>query len=379
MSAMMQPFVDTHVLAFLKNWEGSSKPLDLSLSDYFRAHKALGANDRREMGETIYTLVRWKGLFDFLDPSGLKHLFLLRKHSVNEWLEKENVPEHIRCGLTPFLFDRFTKAYGLEKARELGVRLNMQAPVALRVNLRKISRDEFLKKLPFPGRPATHSAAGVLLPKREPLFALPEFKEGLFEVQDIGSQIVADKVDAKPKERVLDYCSGSGGKTLAIAARMGGTGELYLHDVRAHSLMEAKKRLKRAGVQNAQVLEHGHPTLKKLFGKMDWVLVDVPCTGTGTLRRNPDQKEKINAQMLEELVAKQRMIVAEATRYLKPTGRLVYATCSILPEENQAQVEFFLNTLPLALENFSISLLPEADHDGFFVAVFTKINNQVKS
>ncbi|HEY4255563.1 MAG TPA: RsmB/NOP family class I SAM-dependent RNA methyltransferase [Chlamydiales bacterium] len=374
---MTRPFVDTHILAFLKTWENSSKPLDLSLSDYFRSHRALGANDRREMGETIYTLVRWKGLFEHLDPSGLKSLFLLRKHSVADWLEKETVPEHVRYGLTSFLFEQFTKAYGPEKARELGSLLNTQAPIALRVNSRKISRDDFLAKLPFPGRPSTETPDGVLLAKREALFALPEFKEGLFEVQDIGSQIVANKVAAQPKERVLDYCSGSGGKTLAIAAHMGGTGELYLHDIRTHSLSEAKKRLRRAGVQNAQVLENGHPTLKKLFGKMDWVLVDVPCTGTGTLRRNPDQKEKINAQMLEELVVKQKAIVAEATRYLKPTGRLVYATCSILPEENQAQVEFFLSKLPLALES-QLSLLPNAEHDGFFVAVFTKMNNQVK-
>jgi 16S rRNA C967 or C1407 C5-methylase (RsmB/RsmF family) len=191
--------------------------------------------------------------------------------------------------------------------------------------------------------------------------------------------MVADVVDAKPKERVLDYCSGSGGKTLAIAAKMGGTGELYLHDVRPRTLLEAKQRLKRAGVQNAQVLERGHPTLKKLVGKMDWVLVDVPCTGTGTLRRNPDQKTKIDAQMLEELVTKQRMIVTEALQYLKPTGKLVYATCSLLPQENQSQVEHFLQTLPLQLEKPPLHLLPNAEHDGFFSAVFTKIPNPVKS
>ncbi len=331
------------------------------------------------MGELVYTLVRWKSLFDCLDPSNTKHLFLLRKYSVAEWLSKETVPEHVRYGLTPFLYEQFIDAYGLEKARELGTLLNTQAPTALRVNTRKISRDAFLAKQLFPMNPAPSTSAGVLLTKREPCFALPEFKQGLFEMQDIGSQIVADLVDAKPKERVLDYCSGSGGKALAIAARMEGTGELYLHDIRPRALVEAKQRLKRAGVQNAQVLENGHPTLKKLFGKMDWVLVDVPCTGTGTLRRNPDQKEKIDAGMVEELVVKQRTIVAEAVRYLKPTGKLVYATCSLLPQENEQQVEHFLKTLPLQLEKPPLSLFPTAEHDGFFAAIFTKIPNQVSS
>ncbi len=365
-------FVDSHVLAFLKGW--GSRPLDLSLSEYFRAHRALGAKDRREMGELVYTLVRWKGLFDQLDPTGTKHLFLLRKHSVAEWLAKETVPEHVRYGLTPFLYEQFVKAYGLEKARELGTLLNTQAPTALRVNTRKISRDEFLAKQLFPMRAVSSTPAGILLEKREPLFATPEFKEGLFEVQDIGSQIVADLVAAKPGERVLDYCSGSGGKALAIAARMNGTGELYLHDVRPRALAEAKTRLKRAGVQNAQVLESGHNTLKKLLGKMDWVLVDVPCTGTGTLRRNPDQKTKIDATMVEELVVKQRQIVTEAVKYLKPTGRLVYATCSLLPQENELQIEHF----PLQLER-SLHLLPTPEHDGFFASVFTKIPNPVHS
>jgi 16S rRNA C967 or C1407 C5-methylase (RsmB/RsmF family) len=183
--------------------------------------------------------------------------------------------------------------------------------------------------------------------------------------------MIADLVEAKSGQRGLDYCSGSGGKTLAIAPKMGGKGELYLHDIRAYSLKEAVLRLRRAGIQNAQILPPDHATLKKLPGKMDWVLIDAPCSGTGTLRRNPDMKWKIDKAMIDRLVEEQRTIVKDALKYVKPEGRLVYATCSILPEENEAQVEFFISQLGLKLEKEPLKLLPQANGpDGFFGAVF---------
>lgn len=368
----MMNFCDAHILAFLKNWQGSKQPLDLALSQYFRAHKSLGSHDRRNVGEAVYTLVRFKTLFEGLSTDPAKQLFLLRK---NSWRNDLSVSEAARLGIPEFLLNELITAYGADEGRRLGKLLNTQAPTFVRANLLKTTRDALLER--WTGKFDVHSAAApaaIAFAKREPLFALPEFKEGLFEVQDVSSQRIAELVEAKSGDRILDFCSGSGGKTLAIAPNMQGKGELYLHDVRLQSLQEARKRLRRAGIQNAQVLEPGHITLKKLLGQMDWVLADVPCSGTGTLRRNPDMKWHIDAPMIERLVAEQRSIVQEALRYARPNGgRLVYATCSILPQENEAQVEYFIRTLPVRLER-TLKLLPEeGGGDGFFAAVFTKI------
>ena len=190
-------------------------------------------------------------------------------------------------------------------------------------------------------------------------------------MQDEASQQVAALVQAKPGDHVLDYCSGSGGKALAFAPAMDGKGQIYLHDIRAHILQEAKRRLKRAGVQNAQVLTTDK--LKPLKKKCDWVLVDAPCTGTGTLRRNPDMKWRFTGEMLQRLIGEQRTIFEKALSYLKPEGRIVYATCSILKEENSEQIAHFLKTYGLKLEDSPLQTLPEeGGMDGFFGAVLLR-------
>ena len=156
---------------------------------------------------------------------------------------------------------------------------------------------------------------------------------------------------------------------------MAGKGQIYLHDIRPQALVQAKQRLKRAGVQNVQFLAPGHSKLPQLKKKMDWVLADVPCSGTGTLRRNPDQKWKIDAPMIERLIERQREIFEGAFAYVKPGGRLIYATCSLLAEENKLQVDYFLENDRAALEKEPLSLFPEeGGMDGFFAAVFRKKN-----
>lgn len=367
---MNQSFIDRHILIFLKLFQETNKPLDLSLSQYFRATKSLGANDRRVMGDTIYGMVRWKSLIDHFSPSD--RLTFYRNIDWEKTLNDTSIPQAVRLGLPEFIYDQFCTYFGVTQANILGKILNQTAPTTIRVNLLKTTRETLLQmwEEKFSASPCPDSPAGIQFHKREPLFALQEFKDGLFEIQDEGSQLVANQVEASPGQCVLDYCSGSGGKTLAFAHRLQGKGQIHLHDIREGALYEARRRLKRAGIQNAQIVIESR-TLSKLKGKCDWVLLDVPCSGTGTLRRNPDHKWKIDAAMLEDLIQLQRTIIQGAISFVKPGGRLVYATCSLIPQENHHQVEYILKNFPLALEKEPLLLLPKSGGmDGFFSATF---------
>ena len=204
------------------------------------------------------------------------------------------------------------------------------------------------------------------------MFRFLSLKKDCFEIQDEASQLIAALVEAEPGQHVLDYCSGSGGKTLAFAHRLDKKGQIYLHDIRPAILEQARKRLKRADIQNAQPLPAGHANLKKLRKKMDWTFVDAPCTGTGTLRRNPDQKWKFSSELLNRLLGEQRTIFERALSYVKPGGKIIYATCSMLAQENEDQVEHFLKTYDLKLAHPPFSSLPAPGAmDGMFAAVFT--------
>lgn len=364
---MRLPFCDYHISMILEN--SNDKPLDLVLSAYFRAHKSIGAHDRRAIGDTLYQMVRWKSLIDYFCPSDrvMDRLYCYRKLSLESCQKDLSIPEFIRWGTSPYLHQKLCQIFG-PKAEAICRILNTPAPTTIRVNLLKTTPKTLLErwKDKFKLSPCKHAKAGLQFEKREPLFSLPEFKEGLFEVQDEGSQLIADLVEVKPGDQVLDYCAGSGGKTLAFAPAMQGKGQIYLFDNRPWILQEARKRLKRAGVQNAQFI------LPKK--KVDWLLVDAPCSGTGTLRRNPDAKWKIDKAMVQRLIEEQRNIVKEALTHLKPGARLVYATCSLLPEENELQVEYFLKNHPLVLEK-TLTLPPEeAGMDGFFGAVLKNEN-----
>jgi 16S rRNA C967 or C1407 C5-methylase (RsmB/RsmF family) len=284
----------------------------------------------------------------------------------------EDIPPFISLSCPEELYQAVVRTYGEKQAFQILFDSNFPAPTYVRVNTLKTTREKLLALWKdFAVKESPEAPNAILFEKKTNFFSLPEFKSGYFEVQDAASQLVGELVDPKPGDHVMDFCSGSGGKTLAFAPKMEGKGQIYLHDIRKGILIEAKKRLARAGVQNAQILQAlDESKMKKLKKKMDWVLVDAPCTGTGTYRRNPCMKYHYSSQMLERLTGQQRVIFERALSFLKPGGSIVYATCSLLKEENENQVEHFIKTYNLKLKGSPFKSIPALNSkDGLFGAV----------
>lgn len=359
-------FRQYHLSAVLESLESEKIPLDALLSRYFRQHKALGSKDRLFITDTLYHYIRWKNLYQHLkiEPSPLDPL---------RYLHDGAIPVHVRYGMPQDLYDLLVIAYGEEKTHEIGLISNVRAPLTIRVNPLKIAREKLLEKWSgrFKAAPCPHSSLGIHFLEKINFFTLPEYLEGLFEIQDEASQMAADLVRARPKQHVLDYCAGAGGKTLAFAHRLENSGQIYLHDIRPRPLQEARKRLSRAGIQNVQFSLS--PSQKN---KMDWVVVDVPCTGTGTFRRNPDLKWKFDAGRLENLIEEQRKIFHDAFAYLHPQGTIVYMTCSILPQENKQQAAYFQKNYGLEVIETFQTLPQHGGMDGFF-AISLKRNSSL--
>jgi 16S rRNA (cytosine967-C5)-methyltransferase len=372
-------FPESHLFQLLKQFENQHLPIDLFLSHYFRSHKALGSKDRQLIAGAVFGMIRWKGLLDYLignNASWEQRYAVFRSFQPANYLLINSIPNHVRVSFPKELFILMEQDFGLEKAIHLCQVSNQEAPITIRINPLKTTREHMLSR--WNGRyeisPCESSPFGIQFKKRIPLTATPEFKEGLFEIQDEASQLVGCLVHAKPGQQVLDYCSGAGGKALCFAHLLENTGQIYLHDIRPNILDQAKKRLCRAGIQNAQFLLEGHANLHRLQKKMDWVIADVPCTGTGTLRRNPDQKWKFSSTLLNRLVGQQRMIFEKALSFVKPGGKIIYSTCSILAAENEKQIEHFIARYQLEVAEPSFISLPTAQGmDGFFAAVLRKL------
>lgn len=362
-----------HLLNFLNNCNGA---LDLALSDYFRQHKSIGSKDRAEISEAVYFLIRWKRLIDFhlVNPNWEDRVKSLNTLDIKKLTQDKSIPEAIRASFPDDLYAVLKDSFG-DDAFRIALNLNEKAPTFLRFNPLKTDRNSLIQELKaFEPEKTLFSPLGIHLKKKGALFGLESFKKGFFEMQDEASQLVALMVKAKPGDRVLDYCAGAGGKTLAFAPQMKGKGQIYLHDIRKGILFQAKKRLKRAGIQNAQIIHFSEEKkLNDLKGFFDWILVDAPCSGSGTYRRNPDMKEKFSQEMLGRLVLEQRDIFKSALQLLKPDGKIVYATCSLFKEENKDQVDYFIKNLGLVLVEPPFQSIPEKGAmDGLFAAVFKR-------
>ncbi|CAM0117782.1 RsmB/NOP family class I SAM-dependent RNA methyltransferase [Rhabdochlamydiaceae symbiont of Dictyostelium giganteum] len=350
-----------HLLTLIQEWGQFSSPLDVLMKKYFRLHKAIGSKDRAWISDTLYHYVRWKNLYDFLKLSPVEEL----PHHL-----PQQIPEFIRLACPEKLLELLSKYYPNEAVTQFCQVNQTRAPTTIRVNLLKTSRDELFQKLfssyGYQMHFTPHSPEGITFSSKVNFAQLLEFQEGLFEVQDEASQMGAKLVKLKMKDKVLDYCAGSGGKSLAFAPLLKQSGQLYLHDIRPHALLEARKRLKRAGIQNAQF---NLPQQKK---SMDYVVVDAPCSGTGTYRRNPDLKWKFPQIDLPTLIQEQRDIFENALSYLHPEGVIVYMTCSVLPQENVEQVQFFQEKYGLEQVDIFQTFPQDQGMDGFFAASLKK-------
>ncbi len=373
----MNPFRIYHIESLLEH-ASPKMPLDVQLKNYFKSHKAIGSKDRKVIAETVYGFERWKALIEHAGKgkSIREKISIFTKLQEQKFSNTFSASPHVAVSFPKYLYNEILTAYGSE-SETIFRTLNEQAPPTIRANPLKTTRKKLLSLLEeYGAKPTEHAPHGITFPKRENFFGMKAFQDGLFEMQDEGSQLVADLVDPKPGDHVLDYCAGSGGKTLAFAHKLKGKGQIYLYDIRDHALVDAKKRLKRAGIQNAQILSKDRLKKRGLQKRMDWLLLDVPCSGTGTLRRNPDMKWRITKEGIEELTNMQRDIFEASYSLVHPRGYIVYATCSILPQENEAQVDFFLKKYNIALVKKPLKILPEHEGmDGFFGAVFKKLED----
>ena len=348
-------------------------PADAVVSRFFRDNRGLGPRERATLAETVYNVLRKKLLFDHMAPSGSgpkeRRLAILGFHGPRDfllggltdqeknWLEQcdsvkpDDLMERHRHNLPEWLVQPLKDQLGAG-FWPLVESLSQSAPLDLRVNALKEKRADVQKEL---AKAAIKSVAtpyspwGLRIEGKPALTKLDAFTRGAIEVQDEGSQLLALLLDAKRGEMVVDFCAGAGGKTLAIGAQMRNTGRLYAFDVSAHRLEALKPRLARSGLSNVHPAALAHERderVKRLAGKIDRVLVDAPCSGLGTLRRNPDLKWRQDEKAVAELNEKQLSILTSAARMVKSGGRLVYATCSVLPEENEHIAESFQKAHP---------------------------------
>jgi 16S rRNA (cytosine967-C5)-methyltransferase len=414
----------------LADIENRRRPVADALKDWGLSRRFAGSGDRAAVGNIVYDALRKKlshaWLMDDASPAALAHAVMFRQWQISpEQLAAEldgdkfapaplaaaamsafqsraldDAPDHVKGDIpewvVPLFQENFDDAW-LSEAQALAERPSLD----LRANTLRANRDKVVSSLEEAHAvPARIARQGVRIPPGEGPSRLPNvtaelsFAKGWFEVQDEGSQIVADLVMARDGEQILDYCAGGGGKTLALSATTGNKGQIHAFDADRKRLAPIIERLRRAGTRNVQVHER-EKDLVHLVGKCDRVLIDAPCTGTGTWRRRPDTKWRLTQKNLDERIEQQRQVLASAMRYVRPGGMLCYVTCSLLPQENQDQVRNFVagnpdfeiasalgdwQTLfgtsgvqPVSKDGATVTLSPAStDTDGFFFAMMRR-------
>jgi 16S rRNA (cytosine967-C5)-methyltransferase len=423
----MTPNLLRQAAMLLTNLLDFNSPADAKLGEFFRNHRELGTKERAFVAESVYGVLRRLRYLSVVaandehDPDDARKLILawllrvqgksLREldgiltEQQKEWAiaikakSTENLPLAVQADVRDWFWDKLVAQYGEAEALTICRSMFEQASLDLRVNTIKANREEVLAKMQAENTvkdnvitTTPYSPIGIRMGAKLNISRHVLFTEGKIEVQDEGSQLLSYLVSPKRGMMVADFCAGAGGKTLAIGALMKNTGRLYAFDVSEKRLHNLGQRLKRSGLSNlhAQVISSEQdPKLKRLNGKFDRVLVDAPCSGLGTLRRNPDLKWRQTEQDVLELTQKQTAILARAAKLTKAGGRLIYATCSLLRDENEAIVEAFMLANPdfklvpaneilahhhIALDTGPyLKLLPHLHQtDGFFAAVFEK-------
>jgi 16S rRNA (cytosine967-C5)-methyltransferase len=395
-------------LAVLAEVEGRRRPIRLALKSWAEAARWAGAKDRAFVsGLALDVLRRRRSMSWRMDDDGARAgaLGVLRfvwtwpidrieaaaaeaPHGPGELSAAERVrlaaprsleeaPAAVRGDYPDWLEPHFIRVFGEVRAAE-GEALAARAPVDLRVNTLKTDIGHVTKALAaFGPEPVAGAPAALRIPaphaseRAAPVEATPQFEKGWFEVQDLGSQIAAAAAGEITHRQVLDFCAGGGGKTLALAAAMGATGQLWAFDSNARRLAETVRRGRRAGVRNLQVRSPiGPDPLAGLEGRMDLVFIDAPCTGSGVWRRHPDAKWRLTAVQLARRLGEQDAILDAAAPFVRPGGRLIYVTCSVLAEENEDRLDAFLaRHQSFALAGPPRRLTPRATAtDGFFIA-----------
>ncbi len=419
------------VIELLHETAATPRPADGIVSHYFRNRRYIGSKDRAAVAAQFYAIMRHQGRMQWwLNKAKIENataraitiaylstveektlgeintLFDGKKFAPKPLTEPErklleqmkghtaehpNMPDVVKVECPYWAADSLKKRFGKNFAKELRALLE-PAPLDIRVNTLKTTREEMLaalQKLNIEAEACKLSPWGIRIKGRPSLNALPMLKEGLIEIQDEGSQLIALIADAKPGQRVVDFCAGAGGKTLAMAAQMNNKGRIVACDVLAGRLKRSGERFRRAGIHNVEIKPlstENDPWVKRHKTSFDRVLVDAPCSGTGAWRRNPDSRWRTLGPGMEKLLVLQNSILESAARLVKPKGILIYATCSLLPEENEAQVEKFLEAhkefklkdcgefLGESAKGPYLSLTPaQNETDGFFGALMERI------
>lgn len=380
------------------------KYADKVIEKTLKRDKRWGSRDRSFIAETTYDIVRWKRLYaeiaEVKEPFSREDLFrifavwcVLRGVKIPEWPQFDGTPVRRIKGK----FDELSRTRKFRESvpdwlDELGVEelgekiwtqelsaLNTQAPVVLRANSLKTDPDKLAGILLEEGietNKVRNYPEALELKERSNVFRTKAFQDGLFEVQDANSQRVAEFLDVQPGMRVVDTCAGAGGKTLHLAALMENKGQIIALDIYGNKLKELKRRAKRAGAHNVETRSiETTKVIKKLYNSADRVLIDAPCSGLGVLSRNPDAKWKLQPEFLEKINHTQAEILQQYSKILKKGGKMVYATCSILPSENDKQVQKFLKTdegKEFRLLREKKILSSESGYDGFYMALLEK-------